>query len=197
MAEMIQDGTGTGSKVKIDAGNRMKVHAITEDESLHSIEAGDAYNINTGMISVTGDATLVYIKNNEVQPLLVESIAMGSFEGITHSDDPYLVIVRNPTGGDLITDATSVSMNQNRDFGTSKTLLADTYKGKVGGTMTGGDDLGFIQMAPGGRSFFPIGLSLSQGSSLGIKMIANASSGSANYYAALVCYKKDANLADA
>lgn len=158
---------------------------------MHASEKGDAYNINTGLITVSGDATLVYFKNNEDEDVVVEAVAIGFFDGITHSDDPYLTLVRNPTGGDLISDATAVSMNQNRNFGSNKTLLCDAYKGKNGGTLSGGSDIAFLQTTSGSRSFYNIEFILPRGTSMGIKMTTNASSGSAEVYAALIVYRKE------
>ena len=129
---LIDDGKGDGFKARVDSNKRLHTQSVTEEESIHAAEIGDAYNLNTGLISITGDATLMYIKNNENQDLIIEAIAVGSFEGITHSDDPYITLVRNPTGGDLISDATTTGvLNQNRNFGSNKTLTADFYKGKV------------------------------------------------------------------
>lgn len=187
----LDDGKGSGRSAQVDDQNRLRTHAITETETLHANEEGNGYNLNTGLISVTGDATLMYLKNNETQDFVVESIALGSFEGITHSDDPYITIVRNPTGGDLISDATAVSMNQNRNFGAAKTLLADVYKGKVSGTLTGGNDIAILQATPGGRSFYTVEFVLPRGSSIGIKLTANASSGTANWYCAIIGYIKE------
>ena len=187
----IEDGTGSGKDAQVDDQNRLRTHAVTESESLHASEEGNAYNINTGLISITGDATLLYLKNNETKDFVVEAIALGSFEGITHSDDPYITIVRNPTGGDLISDATAVSMNQNRSFGSSNTLTADVYAGKVGGTLTGGNDIAILQATPGGRSFYTINFVLPKGNSIGIKLTANRTSGTANWYAAIIGFVKD------
>lgn len=188
---ILEDGTGSGKKVKVDENNRVHTQSVSEEESLHAAELGDAYNVNTGLISVTGDATLLYIKNNENKDLVIEAIALGGFEGITHSDDPYITLIKNPSGGDLISDATAVSINQNRNFGSNKTLTADTYKGKVSGTVTGGDDVAILQVTPGGRSFYSIDFVLPKGASVAVKLTANVSSGSANYYAAAICFLKD------
>lgn len=193
---IFEDGRGTGSKARVDANNRLHVQSVQESEALHGTEEGDAYNINTGLISITGDATLQYIKNNEDRDLVIEAIAIGSFEGITHSDDPYITLVRNPTGGDLISDATAVSMNQNRNFGSNKTLTADNYKGKVSGTLTGGNDIAILQVTPGGRSFYAINFVLPKGASMGIKLTANVTSGTANFYSAVICYLKDPESKD-
>lgn len=187
----LEDGKGKGVYAQVDSANRLRTHAVTEPEGLHASEEGLAYNINTGLISITGDATLAYLKNNGTKDVVIEAIAIGAFEGISHSDDPYITIVRNPTGGDLISDATAVDMNQNRNFGSANTLTADVYKGKVGGTLTGGDDIAILQVTPGGRSFYTINFIIPKGSSLGITLTANVSSGSANYYAAIICFEKD------
>ena len=187
----IEDGTGKGYGAKIGSDNRIQVRSVSEPEIIHNCEGGRAYNINTGLISVTGDATLLYLKNNGDNQFILNSIALGAFDGITHSDSPYVTVIRNPNGGDLITDATAVDMNQNRNFGSSKTADIDTYKGKVGGTITGGDDIAILQTNKAGRSFFTLDFILPKGASIAIKLTANASSGSANYYAAFIGYFKD------
>ena len=192
----IEDGTGSGKEAKVDAKNRLVTRAVTESESAHSTENGLGYNINTGLISITGDATLLYYKNTGDNDFIVDAIALGSFEGITHSDDPYITLVRNPSGGDLISDETAVGMNQNRNFGSTNEVNGVAYKGKVSGTLTGGEDIAILQATPGGRSYYTIGFVLSKGSSLGIKLTANRSSGTANWYCAIIGHEKDASLSD-
>jgi hypothetical protein len=191
MTTIIRDGSGSGNYAKVDKTNRISTRAITEPQEVHAAELSNAYNINTGLITVSGDATLIYFKNNEEQNYIIKAIALGSFEGIVHSDDPYITLVRNPTGGDLISDQSAVSMNVNRDFGSNKTLSADVYKGKVGGTLTGGADAAILQATPGGRSFYTIDFLLPRGTSLGVKLTANVTSGSASWYAALIGHIKE------
>lgn len=191
MTIIIRDGKGKGNYASVDKSNRLTTHAVTENQNIHAVELGDAFNINTGLITVSGDATLLYFKNNEERDYVIDAIALGSFEGITHSDDPYITLVRNPTGGNLISDETAVSINQNRNFGSNKTLTVDAYKGKTGGTLTGGNDAAILQATPGGRSFYTIDFLLPRGTSVGIKLTANVSSGSASWYAALIGYIKE------
>jgi hypothetical protein len=187
----LKDGTGNGVNAKVGADNRLQVRAISETEVVHNGELGNAYNFNTGMISVSGDATLIYLKNNADEALIIGAIALGIFEGGTYSDDPYLTVVRNPTGGDIVTDATAITVSGNRNCGSSKEAEADIYKGKTSGTMTGGSDLALLQATPGGRSYYGIDLILPKGASIGIKLDANLSSGSMNVYAVLIGYYKD------
>lgn len=192
----IDDGSGKGFEAKVNARKRLHVHSIQESINLNSTSNGESYNINTGLVTISGDATLMYVKNNEDQDLVIEALALGAFEGITYSDDPYITLIKNPTGGDLITDASDVSMKENRNFGSSRALVADAYKGKVGGTVTGGTDVGILQVTPGSRSFFGIDFVLPKGASLAIDLTANASSGSASYYVALICYLRSGIFGD-
>ena len=191
MAEQILDGAGSGKRAKVGSDQRLQVRAISELEIIHNSELGNAYNFNTGLISISGDATLMYLKNNSDENFILQAIAVAAFDGITHSDAPYLTLVRNPTGGDLITDATAISMNQNRNFGSSKTATVDVYKGKTGGTITGGDDIAMFLSGKTGRGFFAIDFLIPKGGSVALKLTANLSSGSANYYAAFIGYFKD------
>lgn len=191
MAEQILDGTGDGYKAKVGSDHRMQVRAIDELEIIHNGELGNSYNFNTGNISLGADATLIYLKNNATNNFILETIVVGIGSGITYSDFPYITAVRNPTGGDLISDATAISMNQNRNFGSSKVADVDVYKGKSGGTCTGGNNIALFQVSQTGRSTYPINFILPKGSSIGITLDLNASSGSANIYCAIIGYFKD------
>ena len=187
----IEDGTGLGFDTSVDENNRLHVHSVQVTEVVHAAEQGLAYNINTGQISVTNDATLIYLKNNETRDFVISAIAVGNDGGATYSSRPLITVVRNPTGGDLISDQTAVDMNQNRDFGSSRVFDSDAYKGKVGGTLTGGNDIAILQSTTGGRDFFTLDFVLTEGSSIGLTYTANISSGTSQIYAALVGYLRD------
>ena len=189
----ISDGTGSGNEAKIDSNKRIHVQAVTETESLHAAEVGDAYNISTGQIAFTGDGTLLYIKNNEDRDIVLEALAIGTDGGGTYTSSlrPSVTVVRNPTAGDLITDATAVSHNVNRNFGSNKTLIADTFKGKQGGTLTGGDSLGIFQTSQAGRDFFTIDMVIPKGSSIAVTVLNGLSSGTVNIYCAAIVFLKD------
>jgi hypothetical protein len=194
MSFMIEDGTGTGNRVKV-RGNRQFTHSITETEPVHSTENGDAYNINTGTIGLTSstESSILYIQNNETQVLVIEALAVGVGSAGTTTDVSVVKVVRNPTS---VSYSTAVDMNQNRNFGSSKTLTADAYKGAEGATSTGGNDAIQFFMGSGTRLFAPINLLLPKGSSMAINIDTNTSAGTTNVYAALVCYLKDPELED-
>lgn len=195
MGFTIENGAGTPHPLKIDINNRAHVQAVSEEESLHSSELGNAYNLNTGYITFTGGAngTLGYFKNDEQDDFVIESIALGTGDEGTYTSSPYITIVRNPSGGDLITDASAGSMKQNRNFDSNNVLGTGTlfYKGKVSGTLTGGNDLGILQTSKGGRDFFTLNLIIPRGASIGVKLTNNASGGNITAYLAFVGYIKD------
>lgn len=189
----LEDATGGGYGWKIGNDNRGQVRAVTEAEVVHNAESGNAYNFNTGYITFSADGTGVYFKNNADNQFILTGIAVGVKDNTSpvYSTKPFLTIVRNPTGGDLISDATAVAANQNRNFGSSKTATGDLYKGKSGGTLTGGDDIAYLQLSTAGRSFFTIDFILPKGSSIGVKLTSALSSGSHDVYFALIGYYKD------
>lgn len=194
MSMIIQDGTGTGNTCKV-GGNRLFTHSITEGEAIHSSEKGDAYNINTGTIALTSStrSSILYIKNNETRNLIIEALAVGTGSAGTTSDVTTVTVVRNPTSVDY---STAVDMNQNRNFGSSKALSADVYKGAEGSTSTGGNDILQFYKGAGTRLFAPINLLLPKGSSMSIEIDTNTTSGTTNAYAAVVCHLNDTNLQD-
>jgi hypothetical protein len=191
---IIQDGTGTGNRVKV-SGNRIFGHTITESEGVHAAEQGDAYNLNTGTIGLTSStaSSVFYLKNNESRDLIVEALAVGIGSAGTTTDSSVITIIRNPTS---VSYSTAVDMNANRNFGSSKTLTADAYKGAEAATTTGGTDAVQFYQSAGGRLFAPIDLVLTKGDSFAVEIDTNTSSGTTNVYVAAVCYLKEVNYVD-
>jgi hypothetical protein len=187
---LIEDGKGTGSKVRVDQNNVMHVHAIAEPVDVHAVDQGDAYNINTGNITFTAAGSLIYLKNNENQNLIITAFAVGVGTGST-SDMGEITVRKNDNAGDLITDETAVSMNSNRLVGSSKTLTVDAFKGKSSGTSTGGEDMALFYQGTNGRLFAAFDLLIEKGSSVSIMYDPKLSSGNVKAYCALICYLKD------
>jgi len=184
-----EDGAGSGKKAKVDDNNRLTTSSVIKTSADEAISVGDAYNINSGSVSLTAAGTLLYIKNNEDQDMVVEAVAVGIGEG-SFSDTPEITFFRNGNAGDLITDETPVAMNQNRNHGSSRTLTADTFAGKSGGVITGGQDELFIYQGTG-RLYATINIVLPKGSSLAIKIDPKLSSGTVKAYAAFIVHLKE------
>jgi hypothetical protein len=195
---MVIEGAGTGGyKVDVDSTGKMQTRSVTENENQWSTEIGDGYNINTGTIALTSstESGVLYFKNNENKVFIVEAVAVGIGSAGTVTDSSIITLVRNPTSGTLISGATAVDMNQNRNFGSSNTLSDSlAYKGAEGSTVTDGDDALLFYQSAGGRLFASIGLELKKGNSIAIKIDTNTSSGTTNVYAAIVGHLKDETL---
>jgi hypothetical protein len=191
---IIQDGTGSGNRAKV-SGNRLFGHTITEGEDRHSTEQGDAYNVNTGVIGLTSSTAsgILYIKNNESRDMIIEAIAVGVGSAGTTTDVTTVTLVRNPTS---VSFSTAVDMNQNRNFGSSKTLTADVYKGAEAATVTGGNNAAIFFQASGSRLFAPIDFVLTKGDSLAVTIDTNTSSGTTNVYCAALLHLKNNNFVD-
>lgn len=189
----IQSGTGKGTELAINGRNEAKVFAISESEAQSANDLGNAYNINTGEITgiTSGDASLIYFKNDEVETVIIEAIAVG-LKGLTGlTDMANITVIRNPSTGDIVSDATAVAMNVNRNFGSSKTLSSTTlaYKGKNSGTFTDGDDALLLYQGNNNRLFTGINIELPRGASIGVKVDSDATGGSA--YCALILHLID------
>jgi hypothetical protein len=199
MAEQLIDGTGSGSKVKIDGNNQLHTFSVTETEQRAATEIGNEYNINTGSIAFSTNSstrtTILYFKNDEDTDFIVTAIAVGlGTRSGTVSDAANVFVVKNPTTGTTITNANAVDMNSNTNFGSSKTLKSTTlaYKGADNeGATSGGSDHALLYMSDG-RLFASLNVVIPKGSSIAVEIDGNTS-GTFNVYAALIGYVKDVN----
>lgn len=190
----IKDGS-SGNVAKVNLKNQLYTFTVIETETQEAAALGNSYNINTGEINLTSstESGILYIKNNEDSDLVIEAIAVGVGSAGTVTDVSTITIIRNPTAGTVISDASTVSMNQNRNFGSSKTLAVNAYKGDEGKTFTDGDDVAVLYQSAGGRLFAGLNFELPKGSAIGVKIDTQTSSGTTKVYAAAVCYLKDPN----
>lgn len=198
---ILVDGTGKSYAGKIDANNQF--HVFTESETViqDATNKGFSFNINTGTIGLTSatESAVLYFKNNESpvngeSSIAIDAIAIGIDDEGTTAGMSTITVIRNPTTGTIIDNATAVDMNQNRNFGSSQTL-ADSiaYKGAEGYTFTNGDDIIQFYQQPGSRGYYTLDAVLTRGSSIGIKIDTDTSSGTSNVYAALILRRIDGN----
>lgn len=193
MGFAIKDGVGTSREARVNANNQLHTFAVTETLNEQSTVVGNSYNLNTGWISnVSGSTALLYFKNNEDLPFHIDAIAVGLGQDSDSTDVQTVRLVRNPTAGDIVTQATNVDMKQNRNFGSSNQLKDTTLAYKtvnVATDFTDGDDIAIFSQGAGGRLFATIDFELSRGSSLGIS-IDTETTGSFKVYAAIIGYVK-------
>jgi hypothetical protein len=196
---MIENGVGDGSRARVDGNNQLHVFAVTEDEQNSAAEHGYLFNVNTGVIPLTGtsDSAVLYLKNDE-SPLdgdsnfIITTIIFGLYtRSATVTDYATATLIRNPTAGTIIDDASPCEMISNSNFGSSNTLDSLIYKASATGkTLTGGSDHAKVLLTEGRTSAPELNIDLAKGSSLGVKIDLNTSGG-ADVYVALVGYRKE------
>lgn len=171
---MLKDGTGTCYQAKIDAENRLFVNSVQRDHSEDASLFGNSYNINTGIINLTNanKSAVLYVKNTGTKRLFIQSIfyLLGNSTG--GSGDVLVTVLRNPTAGTIVDNATAVEMNVNRNFGSSNSLDALAYKGAQGYTFTDGTKVieSIFNQSPT-RAALSVGtIVLTQGTSIGIEV---------------------------
>jgi hypothetical protein len=193
---LITDGAGTGYKAKVNGNQRLYVNAVTITEDEQANKIGNAYNINTGEITLTSAAQtpVLYLKNNEDQSIHITAVAIGlaNSDG-TATDMTKIVFVRNPTAGTIVSSPVNVDINGNRNYGSNNTLTADAYKGATGKTMTDGDDHILVYGTARSRVFVTIDEIIPKGSSFGLKITPPSSNTSMTVYAAVICHLEDVN----
>lgn len=170
MATTIQDGTGTKYKVKIDSENRLYVKSITESEFDHATSKGEAYNINTEFITVTGssETPLLYLKNNEDKDLVLAAWFIGTDNSSgTATRLSLMRVYSNPTTGTIISSGTDLTP-VNRLIGSSNELNVDVKKGGDGFTVSGYNNTPVLYQTQGTaqRNFGTVQITLKKGSSV-------------------------------
>jgi hypothetical protein len=192
----------TGNGQHVDKNFQAHAFCITETESNSAVERGQAFNINTGIIALTGtsDSAIFYFKNNEsplngTSDIVIDSIIIGiNTISATITEHPIATFIRNPTAGTIVDDASAVSMLSNSNFGSNNTLDDSlVYKASATGkTLTDGTDHAIVLCKEGRTTIPELNIDLKKGNSIGIKIDLNTSGG-ANVYAAIVCHRKDGN----
>lgn len=199
----LEDGNGTGYQQHVDKNKQGHTFCITETERNSAVETGLAYNVNTGIIALTGssDSAILYFKNDEAPingeaDLVIDSIVIGiNTRSATITESAIATIIRNPTAGTIVSNATAVDMKGNANFGSSNALDSLIYKGSDGYTLTDGDDYAKVLCKSDDRTAIPeLNIDLPKGSAIGVKLDLNTSGG-ANVYAAIICHRKDGNNA--
>ncbi len=153
MSFIIRSGGGNAKEASVDDSKRLCVRSITENERDHAAELGQHYNICTGSITLTGDATesaVLYFKNNEDYDFYVHEFLYNVGASTSGVGSATVDIYTGITGGTIIsTGPTNVDMNRNHLVGSSNSLTALAYKGAEARTQTGGTIFDSSFMAPG------------------------------------------------
>lgn len=178
MSLQLQDGTGSGYRAKISDDNRLLTQAITETASDHHSELGKRFNLNTGDITLTSAnaSGVLYFKNNDTENFHATVIVFNLGASTSGTGDMLIEIIKNPTTGTLISNATAVTTNSNFHFGSAVTLTGLAYKGVEGATISDGSVFASTRAASNGRIVLTLGeIIIPKGSSIGIRYTPQAS----------------------
>jgi hypothetical protein len=179
MSEVVIKNAGTGDIAKVTTQGFLKVTAITEPIQDHACDTGIAqkYNINTGDITLTNGTktSVLYIKNTSTAgDLIVNALIYNLGNSTGGSGDVKIDIIRNPTTGDIITNANNVlvgtGIEANQNFGSANILSGSFFKGASGETATNGSVTISTRSASNtGRIFISLGaVVIPAGSALGV-----------------------------
>lgn len=195
MGLLIIDGEGNGNVAGVNARKRLKVQAINESVIFDATDRADSYTVNSGPVTLTtaNESAVLYLKTNEDQPLHITEIIIGlqPTTGGTAVTAPTISVVRNPSTGTIVSNATAADITSNRNYGSSKQLTADVFKGVEGATVTNGTEHLFISCNAGSRVVVPVDEVLTKGDSIAVLVTPQASNTNMIVYAALPCYLKD------
>ena len=194
----LNDNTGQNWGAKVSKSNRLYVTAVQQSEQGHATNLGNSYNINTGLITLTtaGESGVLYLKSNEDNHLYISAVVLilGPATAGSATDTTRIRVYKNPTTGTLISAATNVDTNSNRNFSSSKTLAVNAYKGVEGSTITNGTTHIESLIDPGTRVFFNINEVLTKGDSIAVSIEPNDSTTNMKVMSAIVCHLGDVDL---
>jgi hypothetical protein len=184
----IKDGA-TGNVAKVDSNLRVHTSGVNEGLADHACDSGIAekYNINTGDLTLTdaNKTSVLYIKNNGDDDMVFTALIYNLGATASGTGDVVIEILRNPTAGDIITNAndcqvgSGVSANQN--FGSTNTMTGLFYKGATSEGVFGDGAVTVVTRSASntGRIIISLGaMILPKGSSIGINYTPPASNSS-------------------
>ena len=179
----ITDGGGKGYSAEVDSENRLRVFSIAEPEVFNASSLGNSYNFNTGVINLTSasKSAVFYIKNNGDSDLIITQLFYLIGNSTAGTGDVLITVLRNPTTGTIISNAVAMEMDGvNRNFGSSKNLTTDSYKGAEASTFTNGDKIieSIIDQSPTRVTVEVGGLVIPRGTSIGIDITPATSNSS-------------------
>lgn len=198
MSEVIEDGTGRGFKAKVDSNKRLHVDSSGRSQDQQAALLGDSYNVNTGTITLTSanESGIFYLKYTGDNPLVIKEILAIIGSTTNGTGDGEIVILKNPTTGTVISDATVVETASNRDFSSANTLEALVYKGAEAKTLTNGDVFASSTRSSFGAvvAFDASIMVLRKGNSIGVKYTPPSGNTSQTIKIAVTCFVEDSEL---
>lgn len=168
MSVILEDGTGSGKKLKINNDNRALTDAVVHFSDQNAAGDGRLFQFGTSTVTLTSanESAVLYVKNNEDFDLEIVNFTYG-ISGQTGANPTDMILARlykNPT---TITSGTpTIAINNN--LGSSKELEADLLVGVEGSLVTGGTQAGNALLKPFDFRRIPLYWVVPKGTSLAI-----------------------------
>ena len=182
----LEDGTGKGNSVGVDATNRLLVRSIQESVFQNAAEEGDAYFAGTPLINYTNtnEVDVIYLKNDGDDTLVLGNFLfmaeVANATGPTRITPAFYTLswYKNVTG---ITNGTAFSP-LNQSFGSSQTLegVFEYGDGATATALTG--PVATLSFPTEVFQNFEANLVLEKGSSLAITITPPATNVDMNFY---------------
>jgi hypothetical protein len=141
MAQQIEDGAGTGKRVKVTDDNRMETFSITESRMADiSLKEGEAFIVTSDFVALTTTASftgMLYIKNTDTSKnLFIDKVRVCGTG--TSMNAMQCKFFKDPTTGTLISDA-NAGIAVAANLGSNVTFTGDVYGASADGkTVTNG-----------------------------------------------------------
>lgn len=178
MATIIQDGTGTGDRLRVTPFNRILAQSVNITEEDDAIQRGEGYQIASGVITFTAPSAsaVLYTKNDDDRDFVLDRavLILGSAVGATSTDDWTFQVLRNPTAGTIIDNAVAAGIS-NSNHGSANIPDGLNYKGVQADTFTDGSGAPQPIKQSIDRIILPLGRRLPKGTSIGFKLTPPAS----------------------
>lgn len=173
MATIIQDGTGTGDRLRVTPFNRMLVQSVVITEEDDAISRGDGYQIASGPVTFTGanQTAVLYTKNDDDRDFVLDRavLILGSAVSASADQDWTVQVLRNPTGGTIIDNAAAAGIS-NSNHGSANIPTGLNYKGVESDTFTDGTGAPQPIKQSIDRIILPLGRRLPKGTSIGFRV---------------------------
>lgn len=135
----IEGANNPGNKVHVDSFGKIQARAVSISEQSQKSIKGDAYNINTGKITLTNDVEtpLFYFKNDtEDDSLVIPRVFLTMLSSAGGTGEVQMCIYSGVSGGDIVSATEFFPTNFN--FSSSRLPGATLRRGATGDTFTGG-----------------------------------------------------------
>ena len=173
MATIIQDGTGTGDRLRITPFNRLLSQAVIITEEDDAISRGDGYQIASGPVAFTGAnaSAVLYTKNDDDRDFVLDRavLILGTAVGATATADWTVQVLRNPTAGTIITNELAAGIS-NSNHGSANVPVGPNYKGVESDTFTDGTGAAQPIKQSIDRIILPLGRRLPKGTTIGFRI---------------------------